>query len=37
MGGKGMGGMMPFGNMANIGKLAGTDKNAPKTKFSDVI
>jgi cell division protease FtsH len=32
-----MGGMMPFGNMMNIGKLAGTDKNAPKTKFSDVI
>lgn len=37
MWGKGMGGMMPFGNMMNIGKLAGTDKNAPKTKFSDVI
>ena len=37
MWGKGMWGMMPFGNMANIGKLAGTDKNAPKVKFSDVI
>ena len=34
---KWMWGMMPFGNMANIGKLAGTDKNAPKIKFSDVI
>lgn len=37
MWGKGMGGMMPFGNMMNVGKLAGTDKNAVKTKFSDVI
>ncbi len=37
MSGKGMGGMMPFWSMMNIGKLAGQDKNAVKTKFSDVI
>lgn len=37
MGGKGIGGMNPFGSMMNIGKLAGQDKNAPKVKFSDVI
>ena len=29
--------MMPFGNMTNVGKLAGTDKNKPKVKFDDVI
>lgn len=38
MGGKwGVGGMMPFWNMSNVGKLAGTDKNKPKVKFDDVI
>lgn len=33
----GMGGMNPFGSMMNVGKLAGSDKNAKKVKFSDVI
>lgn len=29
--------MNPFGSMMNIGKLAGSDKNSPKVKFTDVI